>query len=110
MDEVGTGRPKSDTITKNMQVVTIFEVCYMSMYYVYLLRSLKDPTKTYIGHTNNLEQRLEKHNSGGSIATEDFRPWKLVAYIALDSAEKALSLEQYLKVGSGHAFAKRRLW
>lgn len=37
------------------------------MYYVYLIKSLKDPSKTYIGYTVDLEQRLEKHNSGGSI-------------------------------------------
>jgi putative endonuclease len=80
------------------------------MYYVYLIRSLKYPDKTYIGQTRDINQRLEKHNSGASVATIDFRPWRLVAYIALDSAEKAISFEKYLKVGSGHAFAKRRFW
>lgn len=80
------------------------------MYYVYLIRSLKNSEKTYIGFTNDLEQRLEKHNHGASLATEDFRPWKLITYVAFDSQEKALSFEKYLKVGSGHAFAQRRLW
>lgn len=80
------------------------------MYYVYLIRSINNPTKTYIGFTNDLNQRMEKHNNGASIATEDFRPWKLVTYIAFDSKEKAMSFEKYLKVGSGHAFAQRRLW
>jgi len=80
------------------------------MHCVYLIRSLKIPNKTYIGQTTNIKQRLEKHNTGASLATEDFRPWKLVAYIAFDSAEKATSFEKYLKVGSGHAFAKKRLW
>lgn len=80
------------------------------MYYVYLLRSLIDPSKTYIGYTTNLEQRIETHNSGGSIYTESNRPWKLVTYIAFDSERKALEFEKYIKVGSGYAFAKRRLW
>lgn len=80
------------------------------MYYVYLIRSLKYPAKTYIGYTNNLEQRLEKHNNGASIATTDFKPWKLITYIAFDDETKARSFEQYLKIGSGHAFAQRRLW
>jgi len=80
------------------------------MYYVYLIRSLKNPQKTYIGYTNNLDQRLEKHNNGTSIATTDCRPWKLVTYIAFDDETKALEFEKYLKVGSGHAFAQRRLW
>jgi len=62
------------------------------MHYVYLIRFLKYPDKTYIGQTKDVKQRLEKHNSGASVATIDFRPWKLVAYIAFDSAEKAISL------------------
>lgn len=79
------------------------------MYYVYLLRSLKNLSKTYIGYTTNLEQRLEKHNSGASTYTTDHRPWKLVTYICFDEESKALEFEKYLKVGSGYAFAQRRL-
>ena len=80
------------------------------MYYVYLLRSTKYPEKTYIGFTYDVPQRLERHNAGNVPATTDFKPWQLVAYIALDSKEKAMSFEKYLKVGSGHAFAQKRLW
>ena len=80
------------------------------MHYVYLLRSLKNPDKTYIGYTKNLNNRLEKHNTGGSIYTSDYRPWKLVTYICFDEELKATSFEKYLKVGSGNAFAKKRLW
>ena len=80
------------------------------MCYVYFLKSIKNPSKTYIGYTTNLKQRLQTHNSGGSIFTEHDMPWKLVAYVAFDSEEKALSFERYVKVGSGYAFAKRRLW
>jgi putative endonuclease len=80
------------------------------MHYVYLLRSLKDPSKTYIGYTTNLKQRLETHNSGGSVHTKINRPWKLVVYLAFDTEEKALAFEKYIKVGSGYAFAKKRFW
>lgn len=80
------------------------------MYYVYFLRSLNDSSKTYIGYTTHLKQRVETHNSGGSIYTEKDRPWKLIAYIAFDSEEKTKSFEKYIKIGSGHAFAKKRLW
>lgn len=80
------------------------------MYYVYLIRSINNPTKTYIGFTNDLDQRMEKHNSGASIYTSDHRPWKLVTYICFDEEAKAMEFEKYLKVGSGHAFAQRRLW
>ena len=80
------------------------------MYYVYLLRSKNNSSKTYIGYTTNLKQRLETHNAGGSVYTEQNRPWKLVMYLAFESEEKALSFEKYLKVGSGSAFAKKRFW
>ncbi|HZW61111.1 MAG TPA: GIY-YIG nuclease family protein [Candidatus Babeliales bacterium] len=80
------------------------------MHYVYLLRSLIDSSKTYIGYTTNVEQRLEAHNSGESVHTRKDKPWKLVMYLAFDSEDRAKAFEQYLKVGSGHAFAKKRLW
>ena len=80
------------------------------MYYVHLIKSIKNPSKTYIGYTTNLKQRLETHNSGSSIYTEQDRPWKLITYIAFDSEEKAIAFEKYIKIGSGHAFAKKRFW
>ena len=80
------------------------------MYYVYLLRSLKNPSATYIGFTTDILQRLDTHNSGGSVHTKTNRPWKLVTYVAFDSEEKAISFEKYIKIGSGHAYAKKRFW
>ncbi len=80
------------------------------MYYVYFIRSLKFPAQTYIGYTTNLKQRLETHNSGGSVATAPYRPWKLVTYLAFDNMDKAIAFEKYIKIGSGNSFAKRHLW
>jgi predicted GIY-YIG superfamily endonuclease len=80
------------------------------MHYVYLLRSLKDPTKTYVGYTTNLEERIQKHNAGGSIFTANFRPWKIVTSICFDNESKAAEFEKYLKGGSGYAFAQKRFW
>lgn len=80
------------------------------MYYVYLIKSLKNPKKTYVGSTSNLKQRLKKHNDGGSIYTSDNRPWKLITYLCFETESKALEFEKYIKSGSGYAFAKKRLW
>ncbi len=80
------------------------------MYYVYFIRSLIDQNKTYVGYTTNLKERLIKHNEGGSVHTRSDKPWKLISYIAFDTKAKALSFEKYIKVGSGHAFAKKRFW
>ena len=80
------------------------------MKYVYLIQSDSHPNKTYVGITANLKQRLAVHNSGGSVHTANFRPWKLVAYVGFSNPTKALPFEKYLKTGSGRAFAKKRLW
>ena len=80
------------------------------MYYVYLLRSLTNPEKTYIGYTTNLKDRVKKHNEAGSIATSQDRPWKIELYLAFSKQEKAIAFERYLKFQSGRAFAKKRFW
>ena len=81
-----------------------------NMYYVYLLRSRADSSRTYIGLTDNLRIRLAKHNEGGSPHTAKHRPWELVTYLAFSTREQAADFEGYLKTGSGRAFAKKRLW
>ena len=80
------------------------------MHYVYLLRSQHQPDQTYIGLTDDLRARLKSHNQGANPHTAKFRPWDLVCYTAFNSRERAAAFEQYLKVGSGHAFARRHLW
>lgn len=80
------------------------------MYYVYLIKSLQNPDKTYIGYTNNLKHRLDQHNTGGSIYTSDDRPWELVVYLGFKDESKAIAFEKYLKFQSGRAFAQKRLW
>lgn len=80
------------------------------MYYVYLLRSINNQDKTYVGYTTNLKERLEKHNTGGSIYTSEDRPWKIEVYLAFAQKEKAVAFEKYLKFQSGRAFANKRFW
>ncbi len=77
------------------------------MHTVYILRSLSDTTRRYIGLTSDLDARLEKHNSGGSPHTSKFRPWELETAIGFRDQTKAAAFERYLKTGSGFAFAKR---
>jgi putative endonuclease len=80
------------------------------MYYVYLIRSLADLNKTYVGHTAHLQQRLNTHNSGGSLYTKDHRPWELEMYLCFKDRVKAAAFEKYLKSHAGKAFASKRLW
>ena len=79
------------------------------MYFVYILVSIPDTHRHYVGLTTDLERRLSQHNSGDGIYTRRFAPWRLEAYIAFQSKQTALRFERYLKEGSGHAFLKRHL-
>jgi predicted GIY-YIG superfamily endonuclease len=80
------------------------------MYYVYLLESIPFSDRRYIGVTSDLSHRLKGHNEGKSSHTAKFLPWRLVTCIAFSAARKAALFERYLKSGSGHAFARKRLW
>ena len=80
------------------------------MFYVYLLESLSMPGRRYVGFTTDLKQRFDDHNAGKSRHTAKFKPWRLVTYIAFPDRANAENFERYLKSGSGHAFAKKRLW
>jgi len=81
-----------------------------SLHYVYLLMSVEDPAKRYIGVTSDLRARLGEHNGGKSPHTSKYRPWRLVTYTAFADRGQAEAFEAYLKSGSGHAFARKRLW
>jgi predicted GIY-YIG superfamily endonuclease len=80
------------------------------MRHVYLLQSESAEDQCYVGVTSNLRQRLLDHNVGKSPHTSKYVPWKLVTYVAFSDRLKADAFECYLKSGSGHAFAKKRLW
>ncbi len=80
------------------------------MYYVYLLRSINSPDKTYIGYTEDLKARMRAHDAGESKHTSKFVPWQLVSYHAFADERKAREFEYYLKTGSGMAFASKRFW
>ncbi len=46
-------------------------------YHVYIIESLKDGTY-YVGSTQNLTERIERHDQGRSIYTKVKKPWKLL--------------------------------
>lgn len=74
---------------------------------VYIIRSDFDPSRHYVGITNDLRARLDWHNTGPRGHTVDNRPWSLAVSLEFPSEEAAVRFEKYLKTGSGRAFAKR---
>lgn len=78
------------------------------MFYAYVLKSAKD-NKLYIGWTNDLKERLNKHNAGLVPSTSNRTPLKLIYYEACLVKEDAIKREKSLKTGFGRAYLKRRL-
>nr|BFD68721.1 hypothetical protein HAGR004_37430 [Bdellovibrio sp. HAGR004] len=74
--------------------------------YVYSIKSINH-SKFYIGITANPKQRLSEHNSGKSLYTNKYKPWKMEVCIWFASEQKARSFEKYLKSGSGRAFCSK---
>jgi putative endonuclease len=77
------------------------------MYYTYILSSIVNPEHFYIGSTSNLKRRLAEHNSGKSIHTNKFKPWKIKNYIAFEDKTSVEGFERFLKSGNGRAFCKK---
>ncbi|HAT68799.1 MAG: excinuclease ABC subunit C [Candidatus Yonathbacteria bacterium RIFOXYC2_FULL_47_9] len=74
------------------------------MYYIY---SLKCKDGYYIGCTDNLKGRFERHQKGHVPATATRLPVTLDFYLAISDKHKAFEFEKYLKSGSGRAFVKK---
>ena len=66
------------------------------MFYTYILQSLKSE-RYYIGHTQDLESRLERHQSGKVTATKNKGPWKVVYTEKFESKVEANRKELEIK-------------
>ena len=63
-----------------------------------MLKSISlEKSKTYVGYTNNLKKRLEKHNTNkGAKSTKGYK-WLLIYNKKFKSKNKAMSFEYKLK-------------
>jgi putative endonuclease len=77
------------------------------MHYVYILESVHEPTKKFVGRTADLRTRLATHNAGKSPHTAKHRPWNLETYHAFADRQRATAFERYLKSDSGREFCRR---
>ncbi|TBN03653.1 GIY-YIG nuclease family protein [Hyunsoonleella flava] len=63
---------------------------------VYILFSEKR-SRYYVGQTQNIKLRLERHNQGVVPSTKQGAPWKLVLQIEVNSRSEAMILERKIK-------------
>ncbi|MDF4223395.1 GIY-YIG nuclease family protein [Maribacter sp. M208] len=75
------------------------------MFYVYILRSEVDGC-LYKGMTNNLQKRIEEHNSGKNKSTKGFLPWILVYNEEFETRIEARAREKYFKSVVGREYLK----
>ena len=65
-------------------------------YYVYILKSVSF-LRFYIGQSNNLQDRLHRHNQQNEKATAPYAPWELIWHTQKNSRVEAIALEKKLK-------------
>lgn len=70
------------------------------MYYVYILKSLKDK-RTYVGYASDAQRRLKEHNAGRVNATKNRRPLTLLMVEECETIKIAKNRELYWKSGGG---------
>ncbi|MBD1157038.1 GIY-YIG nuclease family protein [Pelagibacterales bacterium SAG-MED20] len=67
-------------------------------YYVYMLKSITSvKSKTYVGYTNDIKLRLQKHNSNMGAKSTKGHKWLLIYSKKFKSKSLAMSYEYRLK-------------
>lgn len=65
-------------------------------FYVYIIQSENDGS-FYIGSTNNLAERIERHSQGRSKYTKSKRPWRLRHSEEFETRSEAVKRENQIK-------------
>ena len=66
------------------------------MFFVYILEA-ELSKRYYIGQTNDLQERLKRHNEGRNLSTKAYIPWQLKWYKEFESRPEAIKAEKKLK-------------
>jgi putative endonuclease len=75
-------------------------------YVTYILHS-PSSGRYYIGSTNNIDERLLRHNKGATRSTKPYRPWEIVYIEKFDTKTEAIKRENQIKsYKHGEAFKK----
>ena len=68
-------------------------------YFVYVLGNYKkNKLTTYVGYTNNLKKRLNKHNCGKGAKFTKGRVWRILYKEGYLTKKEAISREYYIKM------------
>jgi putative endonuclease len=76
------------------------------MFIVYVLKSLKN-RRFYIGQTQDINERLRRHNFGKVKSTKHYRPWEIIYSEDYQTRSESCRRERQIKkYKGGEAFYK----
>jgi len=78
------------------------------MYYLYILYSVSID-QYYTGHTNDVDDRVTRHNEGKSRSTRRGIPWELKFRIGFETRSEAMKAEKWIKKMKSRDLIKRIL-
>ncbi len=65
-------------------------------FFTYVIQS-QTTDQLYVGQTNNLEDRMLRHNQNRNKWTKNKGPWKLIFALQMETRSEAVLLERKLK-------------
>jgi putative endonuclease len=81
-------------------------------YFVYIVKSTSTQ-KRYIGHTNDIDRRLDEHNNPEhnpmKYTSKQAGPWQLIYEESFASRSEAMKRERWLKSGMGRQWLNEKL-
>jgi putative endonuclease len=75
------------------------------MFYVYVISS-SARNYLYVGLTDNVERRINEHQSGKNKTTKPYKPYRVILIEQFETRVEARMREKYLKSGIGKEFLK----
>ena len=75
------------------------------MYIIYILEGINSG-RLYTGYTENLDARLQNHNSGKVKSTKAYRPYRIIHTESYSDKTSARKRELFLKSGQGRKWIK----
>jgi putative endonuclease len=73
------------------------------MVFLYVIKSLNHNFR-YVGITNNVKDRIRRHDSGYNLSTKKYKPFELILVEEFINYKEARKREIFLKSGQGRMF------
>jgi len=78
------------------------------MFYAYVLKSINHDYY-YKGHCENLQKRLNEHNSGMTTSLRAYIPFSIYYFEEFANRNDSIAREKYFKSSAGRRFLKKVL-